>query len=256
MDCTNDSIKNAKHIAKSLYDNPECNYAITPECALSGYGKNCLNDSSDEALEIVLKASKETQTGLFLGTMTIGQDVYNDCLIINNQGEIVNHQPKSQIIPYDTELGCKPAPMINPIQLPDHVGISAGVMICNDFWGGPIGGMPCIPQQYCKGGEVNILIHCTNGARGNGELIDQINWDWHNAWLQMISSIFRIVVISVDNSCHMKGESYYGRTSSPSGCWVAGEKIAGAPEFGQHNFTVTLPQDKMHPWGNALQNHT
>ena len=51
MDCTSDSIKNANHIAKSLYDNPECDYAITPECALSGYGKNCTNESSDEALD-------------------------------------------------------------------------------------------------------------------------------------------------------------------------------------------------------------
>lgn len=257
MDCTSDTVRNANHIAKSLYDNPECDYAITPECALSGYGENSPNADCDEALEIVLNASRETQTGLFLGTMAKdGEDLYNDCLIISNQGTIVNHQPKSQIIPYDTQLGCKPAPTTDPIQLPNHPGISAGVMVCNDFWGGPLGGMTCIPQQYCKDGGVNILIHCTNGARGNGELIDQINWDWHTAWLQQISSIFRIVVISVDNSCHMKGEPYNGRTSSPSGCWVAGEKIAGVPEIGQHNFTVTLPMEKMHPWGNALQNHT
>jgi len=102
MDCTSDTVRNANHIAKSLYDNPECDYAITPECALSGYGENCANESSDEALEIVLNASRETQTGLFLGTMAKGEDLYNDCLIINNQGTIVNHQPKSQIIPYDT----------------------------------------------------------------------------------------------------------------------------------------------------------
>ena len=257
MDCTSDSFRNATHIAKSLYDNPNCDYAITPECALSGYHKNCLNESSDEALEIVLAALKETRTGLFLGTMSRGEHAYNDCLIINNQGEIVTHQPKSQNIPYDTELGCESAPMTNPVQLPDHPGISAGVMVCNDFWGGPLGGMPCLPQQYCKDGNVNILIHCTNGARGNGELIDQINWDWHTAWLQQISSIFRVTVISVDNSCHMNGEPYNGRTSSPSGCWVAGEKIAGVPEIGQHNFTVTLPMEKLYPWGNLLEhNHT
>lgn len=256
MDCTSNSVRNANHIAKSLYDNPKCDYAITPECALTGYGKNW-QEHYDEALEIVLNASRETQTGLFLGTISKRQHVFNDCLIINNQGKIVNNQPKSQIIPWDKALGCNPAPMTTPIQLPDHPSVTAGVMICNDFWGGPMGGMPCLPRQYCIEGAANILIHCTNGDRGNGELIDQICWDWHTAWLQMVSSFFRIPVISVDNSCHMKGEPYGGRTASPSGCWVSGEKIAGVSEIGQHNFIVTLSMEIIldDPWGNVFAPH-
>ena len=251
MDCTPNPLDNAAHIAEAIIKNPNCDYAITPECALSGYTPNW-QTNYDDALQIVLDAAKETQTGVFLGTISKGNQTFNNCLVVNKQGKVVNEQAKSQIIPWDKTLGCKPAPITTPIELPDHPGLTAGVMICNDFWGGPMMDIPCLPTQYCTEGGANILIHCTNGSRGNGELHDQIYWDWHKAFLQMVSKYHMIPVISVDNSCHMTGEPYRGRTSSPSGCWVTGEKIAGVPDFGQHNFIADIPISVISgdPWDN------
>ena len=75
-----------------------------------------------------------------------------------------------------------------------------------------------------------ILIHSSNGARGNDK--DKVYNTWHDANLKMISHITQIPIITVDNIYHINGEYYDGPTSSESGVVIDGEWVTKVPRTG------------------------
>ena len=245
MNCTNDALANAKTISKAILDNPQVDYAVTPECALTGYNNTNLK-YFDQALEIVKDAVRSTKTSIFLGSIyEVNQgQLENTCLIINSIGEVVDYYSKSYIIPLDEKLGILPGKKACTMTLPEHPEIKCGIMICNDLWGSPMINAPTIPTLHATQGEANIFIHLTNGDRGLGKTHDKVYWDWHTAWLQMMSRYHMLPIISVDNSTAIDGSQYTGPTSSPSGAWILGRRIVEVPNIGEHNFIARI--DKRH----------
>lgn len=251
MNCTQDSLHNARTIVSALYSNTDVDYAITPECALSGYVDGWQENIS-KALAMVCKAAKETKTSIFLGTLfSIEDNIENCCLVINNKGEIVDHIAKTLLISYDEYLGCIPQKNLKTVKLPEHPDINVAVMICNDFWGSAMWNKETIPTSYAHM-DSHIFIHLTNGERGVGTTADKVYWDWHVAWLQMVSRHHMIPVISVDNACHMDGRPFEGRTSSPSGVWMLGNQVAEVPNTNEYTFTFNIDKSKLleDPWSN------
>ena len=257
MDCTPDPLHNAKTIANAIDENPQAEYAVTPECALTGYS-NLWQMNAEEALDIVSQAARRNQTAVFLGAIWKFDQMHpeNTCLILDKDGGIVDHYSKTLIIPLDQHLGIVPGNKLQTIPLPSHPDIRAGIMICNDFWGSPMINAPTMPTQHAQLGGANIFIHLTNGDRGIGKTHDKVYWDWHTAWLQMMSRYHMLPIISVDNSCGIDGQPYNGRTASPSGVWILGRSQVEVPDKGEYNFTYGINKSYLtfDPYSNPFVN--
>lgn len=253
MNCTPDALINAKRICTALDDNPDVDYAITPECALTGYVQTWEKDA-EQALELVKEACKRNKTSIFLGSIWKFDLPFpeNTAIVINSKGEIVDHVSKCLLIQYDMNIGLGPSPEPKLIALPEHPEIMAGIMICNDFWGSPMMNAPTVPTVLANMGA-NIFIHLTNGDRNIGKTHDKVYWDWHTAWLQMMSRYHMLPIISVDNACALNGQPYAGRTSSPSGAWILGRPLLeDLPHSGEVDFTVGI--DIRHLTVNPYEN--
>jgi hypothetical protein len=111
---------------------------------------------------------------------------------------------------------------------------------------------PNVPTVLASMGA-NIFIHCTNGDRNIGKTHDKVYWDWHTAWLQMMSRYHMLPVISVDNACSLNGDLYNGQTSSPSGAWILGRPVLeDLPHTGEVDFLVEI--DYRHIMCDPYQN--
>lgn len=260
MNCTQNSMTNAQYISDQLDLYPSADYAVTPECALTGYWPGWDTDRH-KALDLVCAAARRNSTSVFLGTIWQWNGPYaeNTCLVINSTGDVVTHQSKHLTIGLDHSLELAPAQSLEPVSLPEHPHIRAGVMICNDFWGAPHMNAPTLPTVYRHTHRVNCFIHLTNGDRGISPTHDRVYWDWHVAWLQMMSRYHMIPTISVDNCSSISGDRLDGTTASPSGVWFLGTQQIGVPHTGAHSFLYAQDRQfleldpESNPMVNALQ---
>lgn len=249
MNVTQDGDVNTDHIIKCIETYKDVDYVITPECAMTGYTQNWQINASKN-LDRIREACDKNNTAIFLGSLwRQAKSTYNCCIVIDNNGQGCGLRTKSLLTSYDEHLNLDTLP-VEDIQLPMHPKVKAGVLICNDMWGSAMYNKNCIPTDMVLQGELHIFIHLSNGERGKGKTFDKVYFDWHTAWLQMISQHHMIHVISVDNACHMTGESYNGRTASPSGVWYLGDRYSDVPDHGQQEFIYEVDESVLleDPW--------
>jgi len=246
MPCTliaKDNLSIILDAIEDLKDHKQTVYLVTPEAALTGYQNYYSKDQIEEMLAEIADCCNRNNAGCFVGTAYFYNDkVYNGSVIISTDGKIIARRPKIYLIEHDNREGFSFAEKFEPVILPE-VNIKTTVLICNDFWGGPLALEPSLPVLSIEKDEPHLLIHQTNGTRGSDKNIDKLYWKWHESHLEMISWYFDIPVISVDNLCGMTGNTEISHTSSPSNVFIKGNKIidvpANAPCIFEHTFNLS-----------------
>jgi predicted amidohydrolase len=229
-------------------------YLITPEGSLTGYfpGFDSKGDRTIEkiylALDDVVLHSKANQVGLCLGTMwadnVFGEYIKeNQIRFYNKNGKFLGKVNKTYTIPeYDQTV---PNDHIDNVLLDfNDDNFSVLGLICNDFWGGPPDGKLALPTLASNLGS-HIIMHSTNGFRGETPSYDSLMNDWHNANLRMMSWVTKIPIITVDNCYYMQGYEYHGRTSSESGVLVNGDWVTAVPREGTQYFYYDFDFDSL-----------
>jgi len=206
----------------------ECDFLVTPEGSLSGYWPGFDIEATVNGLAVIENYAKVKNVGLCLGTLwveteDIGEIRRNQIRFYDKQGNFLGATNKTHgVIPDETFLSHnldKGVPVHTLIgdSKTGREHLRAVGLICNDMW--PHGTESIIHR--IKDQDIDILIHSSNGARGNPR--DGLYDAWHNAHLRMTSHNSQIPIITVDNSYHMDGGFYDGPTSSPSGIVIDGE---------------------------------
>lgn len=245
--CTNNLDKNIE-IIKAAIDwaaENSVDYLVTPEGSLSGYFPWWDNNNGKTfqdvkiALEEIVNHTREKKVGLCLGTMwaetNFGEYVKeNQIRFFDCDGNFLGKVNKTYTIPeYDQTV---PNTHVDSILLPfQDKNIAALGLICNDFWGGPADGKYPLPL-IARSLESNIIIHSTNGFRGEDKDYDDLMNAWHEGNLRMYSWATNIPIITVDNCYYMQGDNYNGDTSSQSGVLINGKWMTSVPRQGTQYF--------------------
>jgi hypothetical protein len=252
----------------------KCDYLVTPEGALSGYdhgnmmemgalttplldGKYLETDVYEslfsdgkltQALTEVERYAKD-KVGLCLGTLWKERERYgeiqrNQIRFYNKKSMLLGTTNKTYgIVPQDIPFQEHDLPKsgVECWQLGNSTfKFNAVGLICNDMWGYGWSGGQMIPwaakQNFNSDGrtDLQLFVHATNGFRAadTDELFDA----WHHSHLTMMSYITEVPIISVDNSVHMNGMPYDGRTSSESGVYIKGQVMTKVPRTGTQYF--------------------
>lgn len=257
--CTPHLEKNINHIKNAINwarDN-SVDYLLTPEGSLSGYfqGFDIAFDRSISdlwnAADNISKYAAEHNVGLCLGTMwgepdetfSEGYRKENQIRFYSKSGIFLGKVNKTYTIPgYDQTV---PSENIDIIDL-HHNGnfFTAGGLLCNDFWGGPLSSKVSLPMYVAEKLNPNIIFHATNALRGEMPVYEEITDEWHNANLRMVSYSIDVPIITVDNSIKMNGTDYNGKTSSQSGILLNGEWKVKAPRSGTQYFYYDFDFEK------------
>lgn len=253
--CSSDLNKNIQTLKKAIdwcYEN-SVDYLVTPEGSLTGYipdfdtrNGRSFEDVKSAAEEIVVYAS-EKNLGLFLGTMWIENrpektQREDQLRYYNKQGQLAGIHTKLYRADYEnTEANF---PIDNIVISDKDSNINVLGLICNDLWGGPIYRMmalPLISEELMS----HIIIHSTNGFRGEEPEYDAIMDSWHDGNLKLWSYHLGIPILTVDNCCKSTGEDYEGRTSSQSGVVVNGQWEISVPRQGTQYFYYDFDVDRL-----------
>jgi len=257
----NDNVVTIKKAIDYAFEN-KCDYLVTPEAALSGYdhggvaamdaGINPFDHLPDLKGGLVeVEEYAKGKVGLCLGTLWKEEERFGNI----GRNQIRFYNKKGQLIGVTNKTYC-----INPQDLcfmehdmekegvrcwalgNDSFKFNAVGLVCNDMWGHGWSGGQMIPwaakQNFNMNGrnECQILIHATNGFRGNDKKMEELFDKWHHSHLTMLSWISEIPIITVDNCYHMDGTFYDGPTSSESGVVVRGEFVTKIPRTGTQYF--------------------
>ena len=84
-------------------------------------------------------------------------------------------------------------------------------------------------QDRVEGGKLG-------GAHEKSNDEDEYFERWHDAHFRLLSRASQIPIFTVDNSIHMTGEEYHGKTSSESGVIINGEWVTNVPRTGIQYF--------------------
>ncbi len=272
MPCTPNVADNVKEIKKAIdyaVDN-ECDFLVTPEGSLSGYDhtsftangfygdanqvRDMILESFDKMftteLEQGLKEVEDyakNKVGLCLGTAWKEQERFgtigrNQIRFYSKDGQFRGATNKSLCVsPSDLSY------LENDINVSgvecmklgsNDVSFNVVGLICNDLWGHGLSGHKalCIKAKEQFQDNINLFVHSTNGYRGNGEFMEKLYDNWHNAHLTMMSYLTEIPIITVDNCNHIDGTEFSGQTSSESGVVVKGEFVTQVPREGTQYF--------------------
>ena len=233
------NVETIKHAIDWAIDN-ECDFLVTPEGSLSGYLSGFNIEATKEALHEIEAYAKSSTLGLCLGTLWVenekrGDIRRNQIRFYNREGAYIGVTNKTHgVAPDETFLLHNlnegiPVHILIGDSKTGREHLKAVGLICNDMW--PHGTKSIIHMAQEIG--VDILIHSSNGARGNDR--DKLYNDWHNAHLRMASHQC-CPIITVDNTLHMNGEFYDGPTSSESGVVIDGEYVTKVPRTGTQYF--------------------
>lgn len=242
--CSKDVDKNLITIKQAIdwaVDN-DCDFLVTPEGSLSGYLAEFDIDATVKGLADIEKYAKEKELGLCLGTLwveneDIGDIRRNQIRFYDRQGCFLGAANKTHGVKPDESFlmndivkdGVKVYRLLgNSDTGRQYVNVVG--LICNDLWPSGVQSIPHIAEKQ----GVNLLVHSSNGARGN--VRDNLYDDWHNAHLRMVSHNSQLPIITVDNIYHINGEFYDGPTSSPSGVVIDGEWVKQVPRTGTQYF--------------------
>jgi predicted amidohydrolase len=237
------NVETIKHAIDWATDN-ECDFLVTPEGSLSGYLPGFNIEETIKGLADIEEYAKEKSMGLCLGTLWLDKEDQGDIrrnqirfydkegvfLGRANKTHGVNHDETFLMNDIDKE-GIRIFSLLTPPGGTGQQYLNAVGLICNDMW--PHYASKSIPHLAELAGAT-ILIHSSNGARGNDK--DKVYNTWHDANLKMISHITRIPIITVDNIYHINGEYYDGPTSSESGVVIDGEWVTDVPRTGTQYF--------------------
>lgn len=216
-------------------------FLVTPEGSLSGYIPEWNFEEVKEALTHIEQYSANKNVGLCLGTLwretTKFGEVARNQIRFYKHGNLFGTTNKSYIIEHDhvmphniKEDGISFFPLTNK----NGNGINAVGLICNDMWGNNWSGNPNIMKIAMESRRVGLAIHSTNGTRGND--LDDIMDQWHDVHLKLLSRASGIPIFTVDNSIHMEGDDYDGKTSSESGVIIDSKWVTSVPRFGTQYF--------------------
>jgi len=244
LPCTKDLKTNTKLIKDAITWASEnsVHYLVTPECALTGYipdfdtyDGRTFEDIQEAETEIVEYAASK-KVGLCLGTMWIEDDMFrrNQIRFYNSSGEIFGVTNKI-LVPWYEQV--TPDEEINLITLPiPDTDISVRVLgsICNDLWGEGIHPNALTNQGHARAAQ--LIIHCTNGRRGNDPHQEEIMNAWHDAHFRVISLSLIPGIITVDNCNKDRGEEHHGPTSSESGALLHGDWKTQVPRIDTQYF--------------------
>ena len=216
-------------------------FLVTPEGSLSGYIPEWDFNEVKLALTEIEQYSKSKHVGLCLGTLwkeptKFGEVARNQIRFYKN-GMLFGTTNKSYTIEHDHVMPHdikKDSISIFPLTNKNGTGINAVGLICNDMWGNNWYGGPNIMKIAMETRRVGIAIHSTNGTRGND--LDEIMNQWHDVHLKLLSKASSIPIVTVDNSIHMEGDDYNGRTSSESGVIIEGKWVTSVPRVGTQYF--------------------
>ena len=258
---------NKKEIFKAIdwaKDN-ECDHIITPECALSGWLGNWVENFDEilDALKEVENHQKAAAVGLHLGTNFIEDEPYgrinrNEIRYYNALGILSGKTYKTHTIG-DLERVLYRDSRFDPLSIidlstPNSPGqFIAGSMICNDMWGASSGGLTDhhrldrdIPVLYKETGMVNVMLHATNGRKWNtAKFESDFEWEiidvWHNAHLRMASFAHHIPIFTVDSCTEWDWDGDQDTvndclTSSQSGVLLSGSWMNDVPRKGCQYF--------------------
>lgn len=243
--CTRELDQNVDTICKSIDWASENNvdYLVTPEGSLSGYFPDfdCYQGRTRNdlvsALNLVLDHALSKSVGLCLGTMWLeenetGFQRENQIRFYSKTGKFLGKTNKTYIIPeYDRTVANT---HIDHINMEDEKqNFHALGLICNDLWGGPPDGMLALPTLATQLNS-HLIVHSTNGYRGEEPEYDDLMNAWHEGNLRMWS--WDIPIITVDNCYYMQGDPYDGPTSSQSGVLVQGKWVTKVPRCGTQHF--------------------
>lgn len=219
----------------------DVDFLITPEGSLSGYIVDWDFDEVAEGLKEIEEYTAEKEIGLCLGTLwkekTNLGDIKRNQIRFYQSGLLFGVTNKTYTIEHDNSLphdlkgeGLYYHRFVNKY----GNGLVGVGLICNDMWGNNWSGGPNIAKMAQESRITSLLIHSTNGTRGN-DMDDMLN-TWHDIHLRMLSRASGIPIITVDNCIHMEGRDYNGRTSSESGVVINGEWRTSVPRYGKQYF--------------------
>lgn len=222
----------------------QCDWLVTPEGSLSGYLPNFNVETTNTALTEIETYATKMSIGLCLGTLWVEDEEYgsvrrNQIRFYNKEGDLLGVTNKTHGVDYDSTFlmnniekdGINIITLQNPPGGTGQQYLKVVGLICNDMW--PHFANYSIPH-LAQSAQATLLIHSSNGARGNDK--DKVYNTWHDANLKMISHITQVPIITVDNIYHMNGEYYDGPTSSPSGIVMDGEWLKQVPRTGTQYF--------------------
>lgn len=253
--CSSDLNKNVETLKKALdwaFDN-SIDYLVTPEGSLTGYipdfdtkNRRTFKDVQDAA-DIVTEYARSKNIGLFLGTLWIENrneknQREDQIRYYDKSGKFSGSHTKMYRADYEnTEPNF---PVDNMIVSDKGGNLNALGMICNDFWGGPMYRMMALPL-LAEDLMSHIIVHSTNGFRGEEPEYDQIMNVWHEGNLRMFSFYLGIPILTVDNCWLTNGDEYQGPTSSQSGVLIHGDWVVKAPRTGTQYFYYDFDFDRL-----------
>tara|TARA_B100000902_G_C27156088_1_gene836239 strand:- start:64 stop:1011 length:948 start_codon:yes stop_codon:yes gene_type:complete len=275
---------NKKEIFKALdwAKENEVDELLTPECALSGYGKYFLEtpDKLQLALKEIEDYQKKLGIGLHLGTAIqnieeIGTFNRNQIRHYGKDGILYGQTNKTYLVQTDqcfvpSVFGSRPANCFSlpNITKPDGDDFVAVGMICNDMWGSEILGgsddtrpSKSLLKMLLDVKSIDLVLHSTNGFKFDKNISDssysfQTFFDWHNINLRHTAYLLSTTLLTVESCVPWNwdgDESIFDNIITPSPSGVVGnhgEWLTDIPRSGRQYFYYDLDIDHRN---NALR---
>lgn len=251
--CSDDLNKNVETIKAAIDWAAEnsVDYLVTPEGSLTGYipdfdtRKRTFADVQNAAEQVVTYAASKN-LGLFLGTLWIEMrektQREDQIRYYDKSGKLSGSHTKIYRADYENT---EPNFPVDNMVISDKSGnLNVLGMVCNDMWGGPIYKMMALPL-LAEDLMSHMIVHSTNGFRGEEPEYDQIMDAWHEGNLRMFSFHLGIPILTVDNCWLTSGKEYQGQTSSQSGVLIHGDWALKVPRQGTQYFYYDFDFDKL-----------
>lgn len=223
-------------------------YLITPEASLSGYDAPGFTihtcKETEEAMNKLVEYASKHKLGLIIGTLwmedkdKLNGPFYgfksNQLRFYNTEGKYIGSVKKSKIVSFDQD--CEKGtdtPIITLTKGDEKLKI--GALICNDLVGNYYWGGDNLARELAHE-QVNLIIHCSNTQKDQGEYVKKIHDDFHDACLRFMAYATNCPILSVDNPWHIFGIETDVGTSFTSGIYLPLEALHQAPKTGTHYF--------------------
>jgi len=245
---TQDMEANLDTIIKTLENNPDSDWLLTPEGSLSGYCYNITHESTKEQIDqyfVVLDKLetylKQNKRNIALGTGHYEQDkfAYNQ-IRYYHQGNLITAYNKQLLTRNGSGLGEHYFYLFGTDSVSIEInqsGTLVGSLLCNDAWAFPGASPDGDPYIWHKYKECDMVFVASNCAT---EQYNDVIYNWHDCHLSMWALEHQQHVISSSACTDMRG-GLIDHVQAPSGIMGPdGKWIAKCKDSGEDSVTVEI----------------